>query len=365
MLVWATEFPVTAGTRCEDVLSVAKRTLATSPHAPWHADDFSDGPTEELTRLEKDGHVVTTGMMASDSDRIAGVQHQWVERSDREWLLEIVGHQNDSSTVASVRLHCNGLRPGLRLPTPKKPYAIRKLLEDVGGGKDSGLEVQDQPHWLDEWAVDEAAKLVSGTSHVRLPVVYVSALGGHRRSFVDVRKLAQWLGGMAHVVVEPSRYFSFALARNTGRANAYGGAISIYWPHGEAAQVRYLPRSFSDSEEMERAVAGRVREALIQIGPASPCTFQHLQELSSRATIARLRAEGSTEIEAYVSAFDSDIKSKSDQIDELQREVGRLRAEVLRYEQSEGPSVSAMTSLGGKERESSMSVSSATRYTLP
>ena len=351
MLVWATEFPVAAGSGCEDVFSVATRALATSQHTPWHTDDFSDDPTEELTRIEKDGHAVTTGLVGTDSGRIAGLQHQWVEHFEREWLLEIVGHQSNNNTLASVRLHCNGLRPGLRLPTPKKPYAVRKLLEDVGGGNDSGLEVQDQPHRLDEWAVDEAARLVNGTSQVRLPVVYVSAFGGHRPPIVDVRRLAQWLDGMAHVVVEPSRHFSFALARNTGRANAYGGAISVYWPHGAAAQVRYLPRSFSDSEEMERAVESRVREALIQIGPRSPCTFQHLQELSSRAQIARLRAEGSTEVEMYASAFDSEIKAKSEQIDDLQREVVRLRAEVSRYEQLAGSPVSTMVMPSGEERE--------------
>ncbi len=243
MLVWATEFPVASTSDCRDVLKVATNTLATSPHSPWQADSFGIGGTNELKRLEMDGHVVTVGHGEYDSGEIAGLQHQWVERSRREWVNEIVGCENSGGTVVSVRLHCNLLRPGLQFPVPKKPFVVRRLLKDLGGGDDSWLVVQDQPHRLAEADVDDAASLVNGTSLVRLPVVYVSA-GRGWQPFVDADELAAWLGGMAHVVVEPSRYFSFALARNTRRANAYGGAVSIYWPRAAAAQVRYLRRCF-------------------------------------------------------------------------------------------------------------------------
>lgn len=333
MLVWATEFPVAVGSGCGDVLGVAKGTLATSPHSPWQTDSFGDDPTNEIKRLEMGGQVVTVGCVESESGQIAGLQHQWVENAEREWTTEIVGYESEGSTIVSVRLNCNLLRPGLRLPVPKKPYVVRRILEDLGGGDDSGLVVQDLPHRLAEPAVEDAARLVKGTSGVRLPVVYVSA-GRFRQPFVDVDELARWLGGMAHVVVEPSRYFSFALARSAGRMNAYGGAVSIYWPSAAATQVRYLPSSFADPEAMQWEIADRVRLALTHIRPASPCTFQYLQELASRAQVERLRAEGSTTVEEFVAAFDSEIRAKDERLSAMERELARLRAELYRHEQS-------------------------------
>ena len=127
--------------------------------------------------------------------------------------------------------------------------------------------------------------------------------------------------------------------------------MSIYWPRGAAAQVRYLPALFPDSAEMQRVVAARVRQALTQIRPASPCTFQHLQELTSRAQVARLRAEGSTAVQDYVAAFDAEITAKDKRLEVMDRELQRLRAETYRYEHSEELGDSTITMTHGDERE--------------
>jgi hypothetical protein len=199
MLVWATEFPIAKG-GCDDVLSVAKGTLITSPHTPWELDSFGEDPSNDLSRVELGLQSVTIGRIDSGLDHIAGLQHQWIENDEREWTTEVVGYEQAGNVLVSVRLDCNLLRPGLRLPIAKKPYVVRRLLEDLGGGNDAGLTVRDSPHRLEERAVEEAARLVTGKSGARLPVVYVSA-GRFRQPFVDVDELARWLGGMAHVVV--------------------------------------------------------------------------------------------------------------------------------------------------------------------
>ena len=192
-----------------------KRTLASSPHTPWQINSFGDEPSDDTERLELEGQVVRIWCATSNNERIAGLQHVWIEDAEREWATEVVGYEAGGSTIVSVRLDCNLLRPGLQLPAPKKPYVVRRLLEDLGGGNDGGLMVQDSPHHLTEIDVDDAARLVLGRTGVRLPIVYVS-VGRSRHPFVNVQTLAPWLGGMAHVVVEPSRYFSFALARTHG-----------------------------------------------------------------------------------------------------------------------------------------------------
>ena len=347
MLVWATEFPLAKG-GCEDVLSVAKGTLVTSPHHPWEITSFGEDPVGELKQIELAGEKVIVGQIETGGLSTAGLEHQWVEDGEREWRTEVVACEQHGGIVAAVRLDCNLLRPGPRLPVPKKPYVVRRLLEDLGGGDDAGFTVGDAPHRLEEWAVEGAAKLVTGTAGVRLPVVYVS-VGRFREPFVDVDELARWLGGMAHVVVEPSRYFSFALARNAGRMNAYGGAVSIYWPDGAAAQDRFLPSSFATANAMQSAIAARVRTAMTHIRPASNCTFEYLRELVSRRRIEHLREAGSTAVEDYIEAFDAELKAKDERLASLDREVGRLKAELRRYDNSDRQEGGILTS--GAERE--------------
>lgn len=331
MQVWATEFPLAKGNSCGDVLGVAKGWLAGSPHSSWQIDSFGNDPVDDLRRHEMGGQSVTICCYGSGPNSWAGLQQQWVENSAREWTTEIVANQNGDTVLVSVRLDCNLLQPGLELPTPKKPYVVRKLLEDLGGGFDAGLAVDDTAHRLGEADVDDAVAFVKGTSGARLPVVYVSA-GRFRQPFVDVDELARWLGGMAHVVVEPSRYFSFALARNTGRVNAYGGAVSIYWPNGLARQIRFLPKTFASAEAMQTEIADRVRLALTHTRPESRCTFSHLRELVSRSRIDRLKSDGSSAVEQYVAAFDEELRSKEERIQELDRELARVRAELRRYD---------------------------------
>lgn len=348
MLVWATEFPVATGNHCGDVLGVAKGCLASSPHSTWRVDSFGADPHNDVNRIERQGQVVTIGCADFGSDHGAGLQHQWIENGEREWTTEIVGFESNNQVLVSVRLDCNLLMPGLKLPAPKKPYFVKRLLEDLGGGSDAGFVVGDTPRRLAETNVDDAARIVKGTSGVKLPVVYVSA-GRYRQPFVDVEELAKWLGGMAHVVVEPSRYFSFALARSAGRMNAYAGAVSIYWPSGVARQSRYLPSSFLSPETMQREIADRVRLALTHIRPASKCSFPYIQELVSKARIDRLKAEGSTAIEQYVAAFDAEINAKDERLQGVERELGRLRAELRRYDEPLEPVDGVIAR--GKERE--------------
>lgn len=348
MLVWATEFPIAHGNHCGDILGVAKGCLASSPHSAWQADSFGDDPLNDLTRHDLGGQVVNIGCVDFESAHWAGLQHQWVEKGVREWTTEIVGYETQETVLVSVRLDCNVLLPGLDLPTPKKPYFVKRLLDDLGGGRDAGLVVGDRPHRLTETDVDDATRLVQGTSGARLPVIY-SSVGRFRQPLIDVDELARWVGGMAHVVVEPSRYFSFALARNVGQMNAYGGAVSIYWPSGIARQTRYLPVSFLSPAAMQAEIADRVRRALTQIRPASKCTFSHLRELVSRARIERLRSEGSTTVEQYIEAFDAELKAKDERISEVGRELTRLRAELRRHDDSADHSEGVIAR--GRERE--------------
>jgi len=259
------------------------------------------------------------------------MQYQWTENGEREWTLEVVGYERSKATVVSIRVDCTLLRQGLKLPGPKKPYVVKQILHELGGGDDAGLMVSDVPHRLSEADVISAAKFVRGNASTRLPIVYVS-VDRFKQPFVDVDQLANWLGGMAHVIVEPSRFFSFALARNTGYMNAYGGAVSIYWPQSAARQVRFVPAAFDSSDEMQRDIVNHVKLALTHIRPESKCTFSYLEEQVFRSRVEKFKAEGSATVGQYIEIFDAEIKAKDDRLKSLEKNLADVRAELQEQE---------------------------------
>ena len=348
MLTWATEFPIEKG-GADDVLRIAKHALETSPFTPWRVGDLPYATQDELIVTELGEHRVTLGTArADDGGIIAGSQHHWIEREEREWTTEVLACQNGSTTLAAVRVECNLLRPGPDVPVAKKPYVVKRLIQELGGAVDAGFKVTDYPHRLAESDVARAANVVLGSISARLPFVYVS-VGKNRRPHIDTDELSSWLGGMAHVIVEPSRYFAFALARNTGRMNAYGGAVSIYWPQGASSQARFLPKDYDTPDAMQRDIAGRVRLALTQIRPTSNCTFEYLQELVSRRRVESIKSQGTANVENYVEVFDAELRSKDEKISSLEGEVQRLRGELRRHDYAEKESAGLISY--GKERE--------------
>lgn len=330
MLVWATEFPATAGKSADDLLPVAKEWLVGSPHTEWTHAHFGDEPLGETTTYRAGGQIVAIARVEADGQRWAGVQQRWVENGEHEWTTEIVGYEHQGTLWISVRLDCNLLLPGLTLPVPKKPYLLKPLFERLGGGFDGILPIGNTPIVLDEDEVDLAASLMLGTARTRLPVVYVS-VGGRGFHAVDTNRLAKWLAGMAHVVVEPSRTFSFTLSRHVGGTNAYNGSVGIYWPGGVGEPAHFRLQRSTTKAELERHLEGELRIALIRVRPRSEGTWAALQAALSHARLDQLRAMGSTKVEAYIEAFDIELTAKQQRLDEAEAEIRRLEAEIRRY----------------------------------
>lgn len=83
---------------------------------------------------------------------------------------------------------------------------------------------------------------------------------------------------------------------------------------------------------MERAVVEEVRSALVNRRPLAKVTWSAVQELISRRTFAALRDQGSTEVQRYVDEFDKELKSKQEELEDAEREIARLEAEVRKYQ---------------------------------
>lgn len=327
MLVWASEFPVGEEQQIDDLIVLAVKWLTGSPHHPWKTDDI-DWAVEDGTSIQRlDGQLVQVARAKSEAEDWGGLRHVWIEDEEREWATSIVGRDSPDGMHISVRLECENLVPGLDLPDPNKPYVVKQIFEQLGGGRDGGLRVSDEPIFLEEDEVDRAANYMLGETTNSLPVVYVSA-GWDGSPSIDPEELARWLSGLAHVMVEPSRSFSIALASKVSRANAYGGAVGIYWPRAVAPHVRFLTREHDSAHEIQQAVVDEVESALTQIQPSSGCTWSRLQELISQARINELREEGSDELEEFMEEFDKQVEAKDQKIRQLEEENWNLRSRL-------------------------------------
>lgn len=336
MLVFATEFRTAQGVSAEDFLDVCRNWLIGSPRYPWDAGDFEPKNTEnEVQEFTKGVFHVSTLLADNDGARMAAMQHRHSEEGNVEWVTELVGGETPDGLLASVRVHCTSLVTGAEVPWARKPYIVRQIIQELGGGNDGGLKVGETPHFLSTEDLNIAASALTGRLANRLPVVYVSA-GMDGRPQLNVRNLAKWLSGMAHVVVEPSREFSFRLMDEVDNVNAYGGAIGIYWPDGTSSEKTFV--GTRGPEPTARFIETRVQDALCHSQPTDLSTWMAVKALTAGKRLQSLRESGTENIDEWVEAFEEENATLRAQLAEAQAQVGRLSAQTRAANSQQGTS---------------------------
>lgn len=332
MLVWATEFPVAQNASVDEFWKILRVWLDGSPHSPLKSADLEAIPTStSITEIDKQGHRVRMALVQNEVSELAGLQYEWIEDHQRQWLTEVVFRRSSSEIRCAVRVYCDLLSLGPRLPESKKPYVVKLLIRKLGSGRDGPFEVQDKAHRLEEADVHVASKLILGELNFRLPVVYLSATTAGSTS-VDPDDLARWLSGSAHVLVEPSRHFSFALARSVQRRNPYMGAIGVFWPGLGGSHRRFLPTHYESRGELHQDLVVCVYDALTETRPSPDLTWSSINEGVARARLEDLRSRGSQDLSDYVIAFDQEQEALRTKLADAEREIRRLEVEKLRLE---------------------------------
>ncbi len=326
------------------MLALAKSWLCGSPHNEWGEGDIPGAAPGGIATVERYGQTVQIADVTAAGEEWSGLRYQWTEGGVKEWTFEFVCYRADSTPEVGVRLRCDLLDASLRLPRPRRPYIIKLIIEEFRGGVDSWIPVDDLPYYLSEDHVERAARLIMGAGGLRLPVVYMSANDEHR-PFVDPDVAAQRLAGVAHVVVEPSRFFSFALARHVEGDNPYRGAVGIFWSTAGGASPRFLPYDYARPTQLLDAVEDRIRQHLAALRPTPELTWTHIVGVVARGEIDRLRREGGA-VDNYVEAFDGEKAALEAKLAEANAEVERLRAELRAQEEQ-----SAGILQRGKERD--------------
>lgn len=330
MLSFATEFPVNHSHTAPDFLRALQVWLLGSPHTQLIQDDLAGLDSPREWSMEKGGERINLLRLRSSDQDAAAVRYT---RRDNglEWNTNIVFSRDNSDSWVAIRVSCESSHPSARLPAAKKPVLVRTLLNELGGALDGTLRLDTTPHRFGNVDIATAARLILGQAGCRLPIVYVSAgFGGNY--IIDPDRLASDLAGMAHVVVEPNRPFSLRLKIDVASENVYGGTVGIYWPDGGGRRSFFVGREFESPEDIARAVFDEVRTALTNRRALDRCTWAWVQERASRQAFEALRAEGSQEIEKYVDEFDKELAAKQQRIEDAEREIRRLQADLRIYE---------------------------------
>lgn len=343
MQVFAAEFPIAPTRNTLDVLNVGRQWLSGSPHYPWSEIASLRHQEDEVVEHKLDGHVAAIASTANGD--IVGLRHTYIENERLEWTTELVANGTPDGPWVSITVYCNALTKGVRVPVARRPYLVRQMLSELGGGRDGQWTVQDKATLLTDEQVNVAAELVNGKVASQLPVVYVSCSFDERPA-ADFVKMAREFAGAAHVLVEPSRRFSRVLAKATASENVYGGAVAIYWP-GATGVYRFLPRAFDTQRAMVGAIDTALREGWLSAKPQKAKSWASLSQTISRRQIDKLRKSGSSEIEAYISRFDEENASLRAQLLDAQTTVAALRARQQPFKSK--PSSSPID--WGKEQE--------------
>lgn len=329
MLVWSTQIPILPSNTSGDLIELTKKWLVGSPHSQWQLKDFQDCPSQEMVTISRHGQSVSHATFITQDGEFSGFRHCWTDSERRNWTTDICGWRMDHTFKVGIQLQCESADIGVILPNPKKPYIVRQILSELGGDLDGPFAVGSTPIILEETDLDLAIRVLRGEPGSLLPVIYVSSTWRNEPA-LDCRALAQWAGGMAHVVVEPNRRFSFVLAGRVGRTNPYEGAVAICWPNGTGRQLRLFPYDYDSPAAFGTAITETVRKAHAGRRAELRCTWSYIRELVFTNRIARLRQEGKAGIEEYIAEFDEELSTTRVRLDDAEREVARLKAELER-----------------------------------
>jgi hypothetical protein len=348
MLTFATEFPVDHAHDASDFLEVVRAWLLGLPNSGFQPSDLEGLTAADDWTANGSGGLVRALRVAAVDDDCAAVGYKPLG-GEPPWALSIGFSRQTEDSWVSVRVATESGRLAVPLPCANRPGVVGALLDQLGGAADGLLAVQATPCLLTGDDLELASLCLTGQAGCRLPVVYVSAeYQGHHA--VDVDALAEILYGLAHVLVEPDRSYSFLIKDATNSANTFGGTIGLYWPDGRGRRTFFRGPSYPTAADLGAAVCEEVCAVLLARRPLARCTWAAVQHAYSRRALDQLRRAGSSEIDLYVAEFDRELRAKERQLADAEQEIVHLR-EALRECAVSGPVAGGLVLHTGPEQD--------------
>lgn len=321
-------FPLNNTTSSEDVFKECINWILDSPYTAFAQEDLAKLNTNEDFSLSKKQEYLEYSHSETQEIFISSLRYR-KSTEIAEWTTEVStrveNNQHWINVVASIVTNTASKES----PEIKKPLIIIRLISRFGGGDDNNVPISINPIILDEnnKGTEIAEAVINANNSCKLPIVYISSNNNDRHTVIPER-LARALSGMAHVIVEPNRDFSYSLRKNVASRNVYGGVVGVYWPKGSG--VTLFRRESQEIKEFEKNIFDTIREALSTLISPQKCSWEEVIHVKNRIAIQNLKKEGANASEAneVISLYDIELAEKTEHIQALNREIERLNVLV-------------------------------------
>jgi hypothetical protein len=349
------------------------RNLSKPDDYDWLAEkqQHKDGKAEFRTLFYDDGQRVAYGMRYLHPDE---------RNDDKMWITDIVLSQQkngESGRVLRASISLSTRYTGTALAPDddavSRPRLVKRLIDTFGAYEYPGLPLQLKPHTFSSGESDAFLDVLRSSSRV-FPVVWISARNEDHAHLVDPMHVADWLAGLAHVVVSvddrPSREMQDAMGNVL---NCYDGAVRIYWSGFSTSDSRYrhrlwLPYKVASIEEKTRYgfkahLLGYVADATTNRFVQDVVRWSDIERLKARKAIRSLKSEGGASealkvAETIIDEQDEEIEGLKQRLESEQKESERARNEAeswrLAYEEERKDSTGDETQRRGDEPPATM-----------
>lgn len=325
-------FPLSSSTSSKEVFQECINWILDSPFTKFAQEDLRKLSNEEDFKYSSNQEVIEFSRAETQSFFVSSFRYT-KHTDNTSWITEISTRTEPDQHWISVKASIVTSTASDATLEVKKPLIVMRLIDRFGGGHDGDIPITLTPITLDESALslNIATAVINGDSSCTLPIVYISSNAASKHSIIPER-LARKLCGMAHVVVEPSRTFSYTLRREVGSRNVYGGVVGIYWPKGSGVTI--FRRGYKEVKVFEQEIFTTICEALSLLIPAKECSWDEVTHVKNRNAIELMKREGVSADEAnqIVSLYEKEITQNRDHINTLNREIERLNTRVRHLE---------------------------------
>lgn len=323
MIPFATEFAVKPFERAEFIALVIGWLQGTDYCELFGKDADADLSAEQAYIRAPSGEEITfQELKEKSSTQAIGFRYQRPDEQGRLWRTEFVVTQGDlveDEPILRTRTQCLAHKANAKLESPKKPFILKSLIEEKRALDDGYFVVSDEVHCIDEsdYSLDIVKEGMLGAGSYHLPIVYISRLddGSFWMSEKQIRKLAFELGGVAHIVAEPSRAFSQRLRAHTNGENAYGGSVGVYLPGTKLGRKFYIGGSIRDSFDLFRWISDYCTSIRSRL-PSKGWDWTELQEQALRKQ--RERDKERLSFQETEQLYEQEIEALKERIHELE-----------------------------------------------
>lgn len=210
---------------------------------------------KSIPDIRNKGHILPAIKQNGQYDIISGDDRHWIRIKEYRkegilavryenygkngiiWDLDIITNFREKKIAVRSDKCCFDI-PEIVNRKHACPYLVQLLIEHGYLKKDGSLPVSGQPFFMDKGSLGIIKDLVNGKSKYKLPVIYVSKLFSNENP-VNIRKMAQQLKGLAHVVVQKNCGSNHRLRDICDGKNEYAGAVGVYFPGPAAIHKRF------------------------------------------------------------------------------------------------------------------------------